>query len=98
MTLAPYYSCATVPLHQALTVRCCGVTVVVLAEARLLESKCRSMRLRVSDQIESERRAALSAGRRKIEREMSARLAEEQSASLEQQQVGCGLFLFLLVA
>lgn len=45
------------------------------------------MQLRVADQIESERRAVLAAGRRRIEREVAARLAGEQSASLEQQQV-----------
>lgn len=44
------------------------------------------MQLRVADQVESERRAALAAGRRLIEREMSTRLAEQQSASMEQQQ------------
>lgn len=44
------------------------------------------MQLRVADQVESERRAALAAGRRRIEREMSTRLAEQQSASMEQQQ------------
>lgn len=61
--------------------------LAVHAEARLLESERRSMQLRVTDQIESERRAALAAGRRRLEREIAARLAGEQSASLEQQQV-----------
>jgi hypothetical protein len=48
------------------------------------------MQLRVTDQIESERRAALAAGRRRLERDIAARLAGEQSASLEQQQVSWG--------
>jgi hypothetical protein len=63
---------------------------VVLTEARLLESERRSMRLRVTDQVESERRAALAAGRRRNEREVSARLAEEQATTLEHQQVCTG--------
>lgn len=46
------------------------------------------MQVRVADQVESERRAALAAGRRRIERELSTQLAEQQTASLERQQVG----------
>jgi hypothetical protein len=56
------------------------------------------MRMRVSDQIESERRAALAAGRRRNEREVSTRLAEEQSASLEHQQASMYCCDFMLVA
>jgi hypothetical protein len=59
----------------------------VPAEARLLESEQRSMLARVSDQLESERRAALAAGRRRVEREVGQVLAGEQPALLAQQQV-----------
>lgn len=61
---------------------------MVAAEARLLDSERRSMQLRVADQVEAERRAALAAGRRRIERELSTQLAQEHSAGLEHQQVG----------
>jgi hypothetical protein len=61
--------------------------VTAPAEARLLESERRSMHARVSDQLESERRAALAAGRRRVEREVGQVLAGEQAALLAQQQV-----------
>jgi hypothetical protein len=57
------------------------------AEARLLEIERRSMHARVSDQLESERRAALAAGRRRVEQEVGQVLAGEQATLLAQQQV-----------
>lgn len=62
----------------------------MLAEARLLESEQRAMQGRVVEQIESERRAALAAGRRRIEREVANQLASEQALTLAQRQVGVG--------
>ena len=62
------------------------------SEARLLESERRAMQGRVVEQIESERRAALAAGRRRIEREVAQQLAGEQGTMLAQRQVSmcCG--------
>jgi hypothetical protein len=71
---------------ECIVLPCSLCVCALLAEARLLESERRSMRMRVSDQIESERRAALAAGRRRNEQEVSTKLAGEQSASLEHQQ------------
>lgn len=45
------------------------------------------MQLRVADQVEAERRAALSAGRRRIERQLAAQLADEQAAARTAHQV-----------
>jgi hypothetical protein len=45
------------------------------------------MLARVSDQLEAERRAALAAGRRRLEQEVGQVLAGEQAALLAQQQV-----------
>lgn len=46
------------------------------------------MRSRVVEQVESERRAALAAGRRRIEREVAHQVAGAQGTMLAQQQVG----------
>jgi hypothetical protein len=56
----------------------------------LLDSERRSMQLRVADQVEAERRAAMAAGRRRIERQLAAQLAEEHAAALAAQQVRHG--------
>lgn len=59
-------------------------------EVRLLDSERRAMQGRVLELVESERRAAVAAGRRRIEREVADQLAEEQAASLTERQVWAG--------